>query len=94
VPASVPSLCHSSIPLLPSKAMKYRLPLAQVNLVGDPLLLPGQITLTRTVPASVPSLCHSSIPLLPSLAAKYRLPFQLTRRVGLELQLPGQISLT
>lgn len=49
---------------------KYRYCPKGVRVVGAPLVLPGYMSLTRTVPASVPSVLHSSAPWLASVACK------------------------
>ena len=76
VPASVPSVFHSSRPWVPSSAVKNSVPPTSVRYVG-PLYSPsspGSMSLTRTVPASVPSDFHSSRPWVPSSAVKNRVP--------------------
>ena len=60
VPASVPSLFQSSIPLTPSDALKKSVPWTFVRLAGAELPTSGVTSMTRTLPASVPSLFHNS----------------------------------
>ena len=62
VPAAVPSLFHSSVPLAPSSAVKKSVPSDVRQVRGLELPVPGLMSLTRTVPAAVPSLFHSSSP--------------------------------
>ena len=87
VPASVPSVAHSSWPLVPSFAEKYILSLKMVqkstlaNPLKAPLPDPGHMSLTMAVPASVPSVAHSSLPLVPSSAHQYTLSL---KTVGLD----------
>src|SRR5262249_1143546 len=85
VPASVPSLFHSSHPCVPSSALKNSVPLTFVRWRGPELPLPVLMSLTSTVPASVPSLFHSSCPCLPSSAARNSVPLTLVREMGSEL---------
>src|SRR5262249_2737892 len=70
VPASLPSLFHSSRPLWGSLADRNSVPFASMRDWGYELSLPGSISFTRTVPPALPSLFHSSQPLVPSLAGK------------------------
>src|SRR6266853_1406859 len=73
VPASVPSVFHSSRPLTPSSAEKYNAaPKTVSSDTREPVL--GLMSFTRTVPASVPSVLHSSGPVTPSSAEKYKAP--------------------
>ena len=62
VPASVPSLFHSSAPMEPPSALKNSVDPAAVMPDGEEAPVPGLMSLTCTVPASVPSLFHSSAP--------------------------------
>ena len=62
VPSAVPSLFQSSVPVSGRKAVKKRVPLTLVRLVGPDEAAPGLMSLTRTVPAAVPSLLQSSVP--------------------------------
>src|SRR5262249_14158790 len=99
VPADVPSVFHSSQPVVltyiePSKATKNSVPFTIVNCSGLELASPGEMFLTRTVPAAVPSLFHSSTPFEPSNALKKRMPLKFVRLVGHEFSVPGAISLT
>ena len=84
VPASVPSLFHSSAPWSPSSAAKNSVPFTAVRLSGpyDSRTGSGLMSLTRTVPAAVPSLFHSSAPCAPSLAVKNSVPFTVVRSGG------------
>ena len=84
VPASVPSLFHSSLPLTPSSAEKNSVPPTAVRSSMSEPEPPGSMSLTRTVPAAVPSLFHSSSPCSPSLARKNSVPPTAVRRNGLE----------
>src|SRR5438067_348903 len=70
VPPAVPSLLHSSTPLVPSLALKKRVPFTFVRYFGSQPTLPGRMSLTSIVLAAVPSVLHSSEPLTPSLATK------------------------
>ncbi len=70
VPLLVPSLRHSSIPLVLSNAEKKSRPLTFVRLLGELPVLPARISRTSIVPLLVPSLRHSSIPLVLSAAEK------------------------
>ena len=75
VPAAVPSLFHSSRPLVPSSALKIELAVeAGEDCEGKLPSTPGRMSFTITVPAAVPSLFHSSRPLAPSSAVKNRVP--------------------
>jgi hypothetical protein len=104
VPASVPSLRHSSRWPWPSLAEKYTIPPATVISAGLPWTGAGARSLTITVPASVPSLRHSSGPCTSSLARNTMPPpkgttsrmasftfvdSRFTRRV-----VPGELSVT
>ena len=61
VPAAVPSLFHSSVPLAPSLAREEQRAVDVGQVVGiASRTLPAWMSLTRTVPAAVPSLFHSS----------------------------------
>ena len=62
VPASVPSLFHSSAPLAVSSATKKSCEPTAVRDVGAESAFPGAMSLTSRVPAAVPSLTHSSSP--------------------------------
>jgi hypothetical protein len=75
VPAAVPSLFHSSRPIVSSSAAKRaRLPVP-TNGAGIEPVAPAKTSCSRTVPAAVPSLVQGSTPLVPSLAPKNsRLP--------------------
>ncbi len=46
------------------------------------LLLPGRMSLTRTVPAAKPFDRHSSAPLTPLLARKKSVPLRLVKEEG------------
>ena len=74
VPASVPSLFHSSSLWVPSLAEKNRVPSTLVSESGAKVSTLGLMSLTITVPASVPSPFHSSKPCVPSVATKNRVP--------------------
>ena len=63
---------QSSLPVVPSSALKNSLLPTSVKLVGKELPVPALISLTMTVPAEVPSLLQSSRPFTESLAAKKR----------------------
>ena len=82
VPASVPSVCHSSLPFTGSDALKYKLPFTFVRYRGDEPAAPGLISFTRVVPATVPSVFQSSLPATPSFAVKNSVPFTLHRLAG------------
>ena len=70
VPAPVPSLFQSSLPLVPSFATKNNVPPKLIGLSGSADDVPERISFTNTVPPEVPSLFQSSLPLLPAIAAK------------------------
>ena len=72
VPASVPSLFHSSFPPLPSLAVKKSVPFTSVSGDGKEPIAPGEMSRTSTVPAAVASLFQSSTPFVPSFAWKKR----------------------
>ena len=59
VPASVPSLFHSSLPFVPSSFPKNSVSPTTVNPSAREVPMPPRF-LTWTVPAAVPSLFHSS----------------------------------
>src|SRR6266545_1866513 len=84
VPLAVPSLFQSSVPFVPSLAVKRRVPFMFVRDWGEALAEPGQISFTRDVPLAVPSLFQSSVPITPSLAAQKRVPFTFVRNWGAE----------
>src|SRR5262245_1203248 len=100
VPSAVPSLFHRSVPFVPSSAEKNRVPLTLAKLLGLELsgkpyeLLPGRMSLTRTVPAAAPSLFHNSNPVKPSLAEKNSVPWTSVRLLGRELSVLVLMSLT
>ena len=94
VPALVPSLFHSSVPLGWLVAEKCRVEPTTARLAGLLLLLPGLMSLTNTVPAVVPSLFHSSVSSLSSVATKYRVVPTAVKLVGFEDGVPGLMSLT
>ena len=77
VPASVPSLFHSSFPFVPSLAWKNSVPSTFVSL-SKPEAPIRLMSFTMAVPPAVPSLFHSSLPLMPSSAVKNRVPFTFT----------------
>src|SRR5262249_62029051 len=77
VPASVPSLFHSSAPLAGVDALKNSVPLMLVMLRGNALAAPAPISFTSTVPAAVPSLFHTSVPSAACDAAQPRLHLQV-----------------
>lgn len=81
VPASVPSVVQSSIPLVPSSARKKRNPPTSTRPDGDELPTPGWMSFTRTAPASLPSLFQSSVALVTSFAAKNSVRFRGVRGV-------------
>ena len=64
VPASVPSLFHSSRPLIAVVGREEQRAAHRRQVAGDEPNgpVPGLMSLTRTVPAAVPSLFHSSRP--------------------------------
>ena len=72
VPDSVPSLFQSSVPLVPSSALKYRVLPTAVKLSGLLSEDPTRMSFTMTVPDSVPSLFQSSDPFKPLFPWKYR----------------------
>jgi hypothetical protein len=74
VPSAVPSLRHTSQPLLGSQAWKTSQPFTSVRPVGFESPGPGLMSLTSTVPATVPSLVHSSRPLSGSDGVKNSVP--------------------
>ena len=61
VPASVPSLFHTSRPCTASLATKYSMPFKFTNRLTASFGTSSN-ALTRTVPAGVPSVFHSSLP--------------------------------
>src|SRR5688500_8089805 len=69
VPAAVPSLLHSSRPLVEFVAEKYTRPLSAARLCGVEPAEPGAMSLTIAVPPP-PLVDHSSLPFTPSLAVK------------------------
>ncbi len=99
VPAAVPSLFQSSLPLMPSLAEKNSVPFTLVRNAGIESPAPAMMSFTNTVPAAVPSLFQSSKPLPPpSLAEKNSVPFTLAGALA-ELaltpcRLPGPMSFT
>ena len=66
----MPSDFQSSVPVLPSFAVKKSVLSTAVRLSMDELEEPMVISLRSSVPASVPSDFQSSVPLLPSFASK------------------------
>ena len=88
VPAAVPSLFHSSTPLVPSLAVKKSVPFTFVSDRGLESPLPARMSLTSTVPAAVPSLFHSSTPVpSPEYAVKNNVPFTFVRNWGLMVEI-------
>src|SRR5262245_24181779 len=90
---------HSSRPCTPSSAVKKRWPPETVSDAGFEWVLPGLMSLTRTVPAAVPSLFHSSWPLVPLEAEKNNVPLTFVSSWTFELEPyelppPGRMSLT
>src|SRR5204863_513375 len=82
VPPAVPSHFHSSSPLIPSSAVKKRVPFALVRPAPKGLIdrvLPPLTSFTIAVPAAVPSLFHSSPPVVPVEAVTKRVPFAFLR---------------
>ena len=75
VPAAVPLLDHSSLPLVPSSARKKRIPLMFVSSNKLAPFMPGRMSLTIVVPARVPSVFHSSFPRWGVVATKNVIPF-------------------
>ncbi len=69
VPAAVPSVFHSSVPVT-VKAEKKTVSPTTVSSAGTDEPRPGLMSLTSTVPAAVPSLFHSSEPMRPIVLAK------------------------
>ncbi len=65
VPASVPSVTHSSEPVIPLFAANRPLPSPTAKTVFRLVLPLAVMSLTRWVPASVPSVTHSSVPVVP-----------------------------
>src|SRR5690606_6711207 len=61
VPAAVPSVFHSSVPVDPSLALKYSAPLNSLKYAGLELVAPTLMSFTMTVPAAVPSDFHTSM---------------------------------
>ena len=81
VPVSVPSLFHSSKPLVLLSATKNSVPFTFVRLKG--IESPRKkMSLTITVPASVPSLLKSSLPPTAWSHSKKRVPFTFVKAVG------------
>ncbi len=81
VPASVPSLFHSSSRSFRHLREEQRsVQLRQI--LGIEASPAGLMSLTITVPASVPSLFHSSLPFVPSSALKNSVPFTSVRLPG------------
>jgi hypothetical protein len=66
----VPSLFHSSLPVMASLARNMRVLPRAVRFMRLPPGVPGAISCTIVVPAAVPSLFHSAAPVMPSLAWK------------------------
>jgi hypothetical protein len=95
VPAAVPSEDHSSVPLTPSSAAKYSLPLKTVKVAGELPVDPDRMSATIDVPTAVPSEVQSSEPLTPPLVArKYRLPLKTAKWDGELLLDPDRMSAT
>src|SRR5262249_13232037 len=99
VPAAVPSVRPSSLPVTPSLAAKYRR-LPDTTRPNEPLLPgwepsgPGRMSLTTKVPAAVPSLRHSSVPRSAVVARDNRAPLTLTGSRKQRPALPAATSLT
>lgn len=70
VPEGVPSLRQSSRPMSPSLQAKMRVPARFWRLMGEELVVPGLMSLTRTVFEGVPSVFQSSRPVSSSMAVK------------------------
>src|SRR5436190_2037797 len=94
VPASVPSLFQSSVPVPESEAVKKSVPPTAVRAAGDDELFPDTMSLTSTVPSGVPSLRQSSLPVPAWRAENIRVPLTLARLPGEEEPAPGSMSLT
>ena len=62
VPAGVPSLHHSSVPLVPPKVTKASSLPSGVSSMGAEEGVPGRMSAAIAVPAAVPSLDHNSKP--------------------------------
>ena len=92
VPAAVPSLFHSSLPCVPSSAVKKSVPSTAVRTRGT---MPpvGLMSLTSTVPAAVPSLFHNSSPLRAVVGGEEERAADGDERPGTESP-PGLMSLT
>src|SRR6266487_2262416 len=92
VPPGVPSVFHSSRPLPPSSAEKYKALLNTVKPLGEELApeLVELMSFTCTVPPGVPSLFHSSVPLMPSSAEKNHAPLKKTNSEGKRPLPPGK----
>src|SRR5438477_8492021 len=71
VPPTVPSVLHSSRPVMPSSAENSSALFKTVKAFGEEPA-PGLMSFTRIVPLSVPSLFHNSKPVMPSSALKYK----------------------
>ena len=84
VPAEVPSDFQSSVPLVGLFAVKKRVPLTTIKLLGEEEPFPDFISLIIVVPVGVPSDFQSSFPLLWSLAVKKRVPLKLFKLLGEE----------
>ena len=85
MPAGVPLLFHSSTPLVPSSAVKYRRPLTLVRFWGSQVA--GRSTVSTRAAPRAGSLRHSSGP-VPSSATKKSVPFTSVRLWGFELAVP------
>ncbi len=89
VPIAVPSVEYSSIPFIPSSAMKYNLFIKTVKKEGELLAEPALISLTKTVPTAEPSLFQSSVPcVVPLFAEKNKILLQTFKFVGVLLKTP------
>src|SRR5262245_52785687 len=93
VPASVPSLCHSSNPALDEATKKILSPSATAppGEESDVKIL-GLTSLIKAVPPAVPSVLHGSPRCSASLATKKTTPLTAAKPDGDELDAPGRMS--
>ncbi len=88
VPALVPSLFHSSSPLVPSLARKYNIPFTFVRPAGLALLAPERMSLTTRSPRwcrPLPQL----VPRAPITGAEIQRPVHVRKQLRLALLAPG-----
>ena len=97
--APVPSLTHSSRPLLPSLAVNTACPFTETQAETSELALPGAMSFSCAVPPKVPSVTQISRPLVPSDSVNIALLLSATplackepRKTGAALAAPALIS--